>query len=67
MLHVVANILFSCATEALIARVGSSLLQGLVNIFGGRVQFSSIQSLSVMLQDTYVKVCRDLKTASTNA
>ena len=41
LIQAISKIIYSCATETQLFRIGTPILQGLVSIFGGRMQFSS--------------------------
>lgn len=66
-LHAVAVVIYAFITEALCSQVSSPILQGFVDVFGGRVQFSSFTATSKMLYETYSSVCRILRTSVSSA
>lgn len=53
----VAIIWYACANKKLLSRIGAQLLQGLVSIFGGRLQLSNKTLLDLFLLPTYDAFC----------
>lgn len=63
----IATILYACATETPLSRIGAPMFQGLVSIFGGRVQFSSKSPLDNYLLPTYEAACKMLRSLTSRA
>lgn len=63
----VASVMYACVTETPLSRVGSPLLQGLVSVFGGRMQFSSKTPLDSYLLSVFEAVCNILKSSISRA
>ena len=67
LLQSVAVVLYACATETPFVRVASPITQGLVDIFGGRMQPSSKEAIESHLHLVYSAVCGLLKQSCTSA
>lgn len=67
----IATILFACYNEIPLSNIGAPYFQGFIDVFGGRVKFSSKKLITDNLVVTYDAVCRILKrcvdTASTGS
>lgn len=59
-LQIVASILFGSLKETALTSIGTPAFQGLVSVFGGRMQFSSQTPLLSSLVDIHDAVCRIL-------
>lgn len=67
VLQSVAIVMFSCFMEASSSQLASPVLQGFVDVFGGRIQFASKDMTEKTLFDTYAAVCRILRRSVTDA
>lgn len=60
-------VLYSCATGTPTSQVASPLFQGLIDVFGGRQQFSSKNIIDTNMFDTYRAVCKMLHSSAKDA
>lgn len=65
--QIVATLLFVCYNEIPLSNIGYPHFQGLINIFGGRSNFTSKQILDGYLLETYDSVCRIIRRLVTAA
>lgn len=66
-LQAVATVLYTCVTETSILKVASPITQGFVDMFGGRMLFSSKETFESFLIPTYKSICRFLRREATSA